>query len=278
MILHDYLWKVPRAVWRTLWFVGDLHVGNNGFDEQDFNKIAAAIDGDEHARWIFMGDGAECINVNDPRFKLENIPAYFRQYLENLPQVQVNYVCKLFEPIKNKCIGYHAGNHEESILTHTKSFDPMFDYETLFPKTAKNLGRGDGGTRIRFKDGKHVDTVKVFTTHGYTMAVTEGAKFNKLKELADSFPNFDFYGMGHVHKLAVDQEPALDLPAKGELHLVERERTFVLSGCYFKTYQEGHASYGEVRNYRATRIGSPYIKIKFAGKRGEMITTFGMEP
>jgi hypothetical protein len=278
MILHDYLWNIPRTTLRTLWFVGDLHVGNRGFDERDLKAVIKEIDDDEHARWFAMGDLAECININDPRFKLESIAPAFHQHLENLPQVQVNHVCSLLEPIKDKCVGFHAGNHEEKILQHTKSLDPMFDYNTLFPKTSKNLGRGDGGTRIRFKDGTHVDTVKVFTTHGYTGAVTEGAKFNRLKELADSFPNFDLYAMGHVHKLAVDQEPALDLPAKGRLHLVERERTFILSGCYFRTYQEGHASYGEVRNYRATRIGSPYIKIRFAGKRSEMVTTFGMAP
>jgi len=278
MIIHDYVWQIPRTKWRRLWFIGDLHVGNKGFDERDFNKVVSLVKDDPNARWFFMGDGAEYINVADPRFKLENIPPCFRDHLENLPQVQVNRLCELLEPIKDKCVGYHAGNHEEKILQHTKSLDPMFDYECLFPKAAQNLGRGHGGTRIRFKDGKHVDTVKVFTTHGYTAAVTEGAKFNRLKELADSFPNFDFYAMGHVHKLAVDQEPSLDIPAKGNLRLVERERTFVLSGCYFKTYQEGHASYGEVRNYRATRIGSPYIELKFGGKRGEMMTTFGMEP
>jgi len=227
-------------------------------------------------RWIFMGDGAECVNLSDPRFKLENIPPMFHQHLENLPQVQVNHVCKLLEPIKDKCIGFHAGNHEEKILQHTKSIDPMFDYNCLFPKTAKNLGRGVAGIRLRFKDGAHIDTVKVFTTHGHTAAVTDGAKINRLKKLADSFPNFDVYAMGHVHKITVDQEPALDISERGKLKLIEDERTFILSGCYFKTYQEGHASYGEVRNYRATRIGSPYVKIKFSDNKIQ--TTFGMEP
>jgi len=82
--------------------------------------------------------------------------------------------------------------------------------------------------------------------------------------------------MGHVHKITVDQEPALDISERGKLKLIEDERTFILSGCYFKTYQEGHASYGEVRNYRATRIGSPYVKIKFSDNKIQ--TTFGMEP
>lgn len=278
MILHDYVWESPRMDWRTLWFIGDLHVGNRGFDEKDLKRVVKLVRGDDNARWVAMGDLAEYINLSDPRFKLENIPPMFHQHLENLPQVQVNHVCNLLEPIAGKCIGYHAGNHEEKILKHTKSIDPMFDYHTLFPKVAANLGRGDGGTRLRFKDGVHIDTVKVFTTHGSSGATTEGAKFNRLKELADGFPNFDIYAMGHVHKLAVDQEPALDIPDRGKLKLVENERTFVLSGCYFKTYQEGHASYGEIRNYRPTRIGSPYIKMRFAGKNHDMVTTFGMAP
>lgn len=276
MILHDYAWEIPRSEWRTLWFIGDMHVGNKGFDESDFRRVIKIVQRDANARWFFMGDGAECINLSDPRFKLENIPPMFHQHLENLPQVQVNHVCNLLEPIKGKCIGFHAGNHEEKILQHTKSIDPMFDYGCLFPKAAKNLGRGVGGTRLRFKDGAHIDTVKVFTTHGHTAAVTDGAKINRLKRLADSFPNFDVYAMGHVHKITVDQEPALDISERGKLKLIEDERTFILSGCYFKTYQEGHASYGEIRNYRATRIGSPYIKIKFS--ENKIQTTFGMEP
>jgi hypothetical protein len=278
MILHEYRWEIPRATWRTIWFLGDLHVGNRGFDEKDLRRVIKLIEDDTNARWFFMGDGAEYINLGDPRFRLENIPPMFHQHLENLPQVQVNYVCELLKPIADKCVGYHAGNHEESILKHTKSLDPMFDYHTLFPKTAKALGRGNGGTRIKFIDGTTTDTIKVFTTHGSSGAVTEGAKFNRLKELADSFPSFDVYAMGHVHKLAVDQAPALDIPAAGKLQLVELERTFVLSGCYFKTYQEGHASYGEIRNYTATRIGSPYIKLRFGGKRHMLQTTFGLEP
>jgi len=276
MILHDYPWEVPRTEWRTLWLIGDLHVGNRGFDEKDLSRVIQKVRKDDNSRWIAMGDLAECINLNDPRFKLESIPAVFHQHLENLPQVQINYVCDLLSPIKDKCIGYHAGNHEETILKHTKSIDPMFDYRCLFPKTTADLGRGVAGTRLRFKDGAHVDTVKVFTTHGHTGAITAGAKINRLKKLADSFPNFTIYGMGHVHMLTVDQEPALDIPERGKLKLIENERTFILSGCYFKTYQEGHASYGEIQNYRATRIGSPYIKIKYCD--GKIQTTFGMEP
>lgn len=255
-----------------------MHVGNKGFDERDLRTVIQKVQEDDQARWFAMGDLAECINLNDPRFKLENIPAVFHQHLENLPQVQVNYVCNLLDLIKDKCIGFHAGNHEEKILQHTKSLDPMFDYRCLFPTTAANLGRGVAGTRLRFKDGVHIDTVKVFTTHGHTGAITKGAKLNRLIKLADGFPNFHIYAMGHVHGITVEQEPALDIPERGKLKLVENERTFILSGCYFKTYQEGHASYGEVRNYTPTRIGSPYIKIRFGGHNAEMMTTFGMEP
>jgi len=278
MILHDYDWEGSRTEWRTIWFIGDLHVGNRGFDEKDLRRVVKLVEENDNARWFAMGDLAECINLNDPRFKLENIPAMFHQYLENLPQVQINHVCDLLRPIAGKCIGYHAGNHEEKILRHTKSIDPMFDYRSLFPREAADLSRGVGGTRLRFRDGGHVDTVKIFTTHGTGGATTEGAKWNRIKKLADSSPNYDIYAMGHVHKLGVDQEPALDIPERGKLKLIENERTFVLTGCYFKTYQEGHASYGEVEGYRATRIGSPYIKIRSAGKHHEIITTFGMEP
>jgi hypothetical protein len=278
MILHDYVWAIPRTVERTIWFIGDLHVGNKGFDERDLKTVIKKVKDDEHARWFAMGDLAECINLNDPRFKLENIPAVFHQHLENLPQVQVNYVCDLLEPIKNQCIGFHAGNHEEKILQHSKSIDPMFDYRILFPVITADLGRGDGGTRINFKDGVHSNVIKVFTTHGYSSATTEGAKLNCLKKLAIGFPDFHIYAMGHVHSLGVHQDPALDIPERGDLKLIENERTFIHTGCYFKTYQEGHASYGEIRNYTPTRIGSPYLKMRYIGKRHELQTTFGMEP
>jgi len=279
MILHDYVWVVPRTERRTVWFIGDLHVGNKGFDERDLKTVIQKVQADDYARWFAMGDLAECINLNDPRFKLENIPAMFHQHLENLPQVQVNHVCELLAPIKDKCIGFHAGNHEEKILQYSKSIDPMFDYRSLFPRETANLGRGVAGTRLRFKDGVHVDTVKVFTTHGHTGAITQGAKINRLIKLAEGFPNFDIYGLAHTHSLDIEQQPALDITRSGKLKLIENERTFALTGCYFKTYQEGHASYGEVRNYPPTRIGSPYITIRYGGSHGsEMMTTFGMEP
>lgn len=284
MILHDYLWKVRLNVPRRIYFLGDLHVGNAAFDEGNCRQVIELIRADENARFFFMGDGAECISIDDKRrWEFAALDPKFHQSLDNLAQAQINYTCELLEPIKDKCIGYHAGNHELDIMKANRDYDPMFDYHSVFLKPAGNLSSDCAITRVKFVDSKtRTDVIKIYTTHGIGCATTQGGKLNKLVRLADSFPGCQIYARGHLHDCGIHAEPALDVPSKGELRLQEKTRMFVASGCYFRTYSEGHPNYAARRGYRATQLGTPYIELVYrhdkhhAPKRLRM--SFGIEP
>jgi hypothetical protein len=287
MILHDYPWEIKLSVVRRIYFLGDLHVGNAAFDEGNCKRVIDLIKENDNARYFFMGDGAECISINDKRrWEFAALDPKFHQSVDNLAQAQINYVCQLLEPIKGKCIGYHAGNHELDIMRANRDYDPMFDYHTLFLEPARDLGSDVAVTRIKFATsgdaGGHVDIVKVFTTHGMGYATTQGGKLNKLVRLADSFPGCNIYARGHLHDCGIHAEPALDVPNKGALRLIENQRMFVAAGCFFRTYSVGHPNYAARRSYRATQLGTAYIDIVYqhdthAGPM-KLKMTFGIEP
>jgi len=280
MKLHDYTWEVKSSVLRRIYFLGDLHVGNASFDEKNCRAVINAIRDDDDGRFFFMGDGAECITPKDKRWDFESIDPKFHQSISHLPQAQVNYLCDLLAPIKSKCIGYHAGNHELKIRDRNQDYDPMFDYHALFAKEAENLGTDIAITRIRFIDAPRIDALNIYTTHGYGYATTVGGKLNNLLRLADSFPNCDIYARGHCHDCGVHSEPALDVPKRGKMRLDERLRLFIATGCYFKTYTVGHSSYGARRAYRATQLGTPYVELSYPtiNNRKKLRMNFGVIP
>lgn len=257
MILNEVRLTTREPI--TVWFLGDTHIGTLAADEGHLKRTIAMISRDPNAYFIFMGDGAECITPLDKRWSQDIIAERFQRSLDNLPQAQTNYLLDLLEPIKDKCLGYHGGNHETKILTATRGYDPLFDYNTLFP--GKNLGRGMAVTRIIYETTT-THAIKILSQHGYGGATTDGAKFNRVKKMAVSWPDCHVYAMGHVHKLAVDSGPALDVPTRGTMRIAENRRLFVLTGCYLRTYTNGVAGYGEIRNYDATELGSPYIRFR----------------
>lgn len=259
MILHDIRIKTSEPL--TIWFIGDVHIGAAGADERDFQRTIELIKADKNARFIFMGDGTDCITPLDARFNGENLHPRFHTSLDHLPQAQVDYLLSLLAPIRDRCIGYHGGNHELKIKTSTRGYDPLFDYRVFFPAETADLGYGYAITRITY-EAASTHTIRLLTQHGFGGATTDGARLTRLKRMAVTWHDCDVYAMGHTHKLTVDIAPALTVPARGEMRVVEKTRVFLLTGCYLRGYQQGVAGYAEMRGYDAMTLGSPYVRFR----------------
>jgi len=265
MFLREVRIKTRAPI--TVWFLGDTHIGTTAADEGHLRRTVSMIERDPNSYFIFMGDGVEAITPLDRRWSQDVIAEPFRDKLDCLPQAQTHRLLDILAPIRGRCLGYHAGNHETAVLSSTRGYDPLFDYGTVL--SGENYGRGLAVTRITY-DAASTHTIRILTQHGYGGATTDGAKFNRVKKMATGWPDCDVYAMGHVHKLAVDASPALDVPARGELEIIEKRRVFILTGSYLRTYAEGVAGYGEVRNYDPVEVGSPYVRFssKHTSKNG----------
>ena len=85
MKVIQYETKVPsRSTVLYLVPLGDVHWGTKNCDEDKFLEIVQWIKKTPNAYTILMGDMAEYINLNDPRFDPCNLHPTCRDHLDNL--------------------------------------------------------------------------------------------------------------------------------------------------------------------------------------------------
>lgn len=259
MIPYEY--TIPcnsRSNWFVLVPIGDLHAGIKNFAENDLREVIEYVRKTPNAYWLGMGDYAEFINYTDKRFDPYNISDWCMDSLDNLAQKQAEYICGLFEPIKNKCIGLIEGNHEETI--RLKYHFSVVDYMASMMKTV-NL-TDCSWIRLKFKrEPQGVRNVIVFAAHGSSAAIKLGGKINKITDIGNFF-EADIYLMGHVHDRTSAYRPRLYITDKGEPRIYDRQKLFVLTGTFFKTYQEFTRSYGAKKLYPPTPMGVEKIRIE----------------
>ncbi len=260
MIPYEY--TIPctsRSNWFCLVPIGDLHAGIKNFAENDLKQVIEWIRKTPNAYWIGMGDYAEFINYSDKRFDPYNISDWCLDSLDKLAQTQANYICKLFMPIKDRCIGLIEGNHEETIRLkyHTSIVDAM-------AHSLKTVNLTDcTWIRLKFARDSNASTrnVIVFAAHGSSAAIKLGGKINKITDIGNFF-EADIYLMGHVHDRSSAYRPRLYITTKGTPRIYDRNKLFILTGTFFKTYQEHTRSYGAKKLYPPTPLGVEKIRIE----------------
>ena len=204
-----------------------------------------------------MGDYAEWITSKDPRW--DPSQAVITPWVEqdNIAESQRKWIDKLFEPIKDKCIGLLYGNHEESIR--------RYNNDNVHKNICDDLGVDNLGyscfvhLSFRRRNSKEVHRVKCAFTHGTGAARTEGGRINYLVRFMSDF-EAQIYGYAHVHHIATYSPDSL--VTTDNLMIKSKGKVGALTGCWFRTYTQGEfACYGEQKIYKPTRIGSPRFVI-----------------
>jgi len=265
MIPAEYSVEIPDTTTPiNLWGLGDFHVGNFTFDEGNLKRTIKGVATDDYARVFLMGDHIEAIGKKDPRFVAECIPDKFITDLDDIFVAQTDYVVDLLMPIADKIIGVHGGNHEKSTLKHN-SFNALKylvrELNAVSQNKILNLGYGGALTRFHIKRGIHTSTLIISTAHGRGGGEQKGGKANRLQRLTGKI-DADIYLRGHTHELWGFGQPQIGMPRKGNLKILANPKVLAYCGCYFQTYAEGAASYGEELEYYPTEMGSPRLRIK----------------
>lgn len=203
-----------------------------------------------------MGDYGELIIPNDSRWDVEGVAPWVER--SNIAESQRKWVVKLFEPIKDKCIGLLEGNHEVSIRTH--------NYQDIYLDICRDLGVQPLGyscfVRFIFNRARVVGNAHTFIgafQHGSGAAQTEGGVIMRLKKLMDSF-DADIYAMGHIHRIKSNTIPQIGIT--DSLKLKDKVRVGCITGGWMRGYSQGvRASYVEQRGMYPTVIGCPYFEI-----------------
>lgn len=235
--------------------LGDIHLGTVHCCEDAVEKTVKDIQKSDNTYWIGMGDYMECITPSDfKRWDGAGIASWLHP--DNIAYDEYTRFCDLVSPIRNKCIGLIEGNHEEAIRKHNSDNMQKIICEKL---NLTNLGYSCF-IKFNFQRGKTVlkDYVGYFT-HGSGCAVTAGAKLIRLQRTMDNF-DADIIAHAHVHDIITYTKPYLTLNNSNQVK--NRNKVAAMTGCYFRTYTQGEvSSYGEVKGYPPTTIGSPVFTI-----------------
>jgi len=255
MEIKDHIIKYKRSYPDLkLYCIGDIHAGTIHCLEREVEEKIKEIRDDENALWVGMGDYAEFITPRDNRFDPHQRSIAEWVETDDIAKTQTDWVIKLFEPIKDKCLGLLYGNHEEAIRKH--------NHDNVQKWICDGLGVDNLGfschLRLYFhrKNSNERHLVTGSITHGTSGAITDGAKLTALRRFMEN-SDADFYAYAHVHDYISKSKPILVTKgAYDEGKIKSREIIGATTASWFRTYTRGIvASYGEQKLYPATVLG-----------------------
>ncbi len=238
-----------------IYTIGDIHAGIKHCAEDEIKKLVAKIEKDDFARWVGMGDYADCITPHDKRWDWGVIAPWVEP--DNVVRDQEEWLVRLFEPIKDKCLGLLRGNHEESVR--------LYNSENLQANLCNRLGVTNLGyscfLRLIFQRTSTSDhqQFECHFEHGSGCARTDGARAIRLARAMLAFDS-EIVAMGHLHDIKINNQAPLHMDKAG--HIKHRPRGGAITGGWLKGYLEGvDASYIEKDGAAATIIGCPWFTI-----------------
>lgn len=235
-------------------FLGDLHVGSDGFSENQLSAYIKWIKEHPHIRVVLMGD---LVEVGD-------LSKYLQAQTENFKK-QIKRVVSLLWPIRNQIVCILEGNHEERYAREVKGAINLSDYialelgikeQTLRPGPQK-------GQLLVFKVNK--ENYPVYAIHGHTSAIYN--KGTQLKRMAFT-TKIPLICHGHTHQLYHDHYVYRTVnEIGGKFYEGVFEQHWLVTGCFVK-----YLGYAEQRAYPMSKIGAPFVR--FSSKdQGMMIIT-----
>lgn len=223
------------------WHIGDRHCRLNEIKEQ-----VEAVKNDPYAYVICNGDlinNATTASVSDT-------------YSERMPPMeQMQTLCDLLEPIKDRILIMTQGNHESRTYRS--------DGVDLTAIVAQQLGIADRFVReggvlfLRFgKSNKRHHERKIrysiYVYHGSGGGKREGGKLNALADMA-SIVDCDIYVMGHTHLPLVMKENFFRVDVCNDT-VSEVEKLFVNSGARLS-----YGGYGQAFGFKPSNTTTPII-------------------
>ena len=225
-----------------LYIFGDTHVGNEGFDEKLLKKHINMCKR-EGAYWVHTGDWVEAIVPIDKRFDI-------RAEANSNIMKQYKRVRKLFEPIKDMCIGVIAGNHDEKVSVFMGDCVEELICDDLDVNYLGYMGK----INLKFKHSKKAPkaqhTFSILLHHGRGGGRKIGGKVNNLIDMG-LLGNANMYIMGHFHIFNSHIDSSLD----GKL------RYYVAVPAYLDAYAKEETNYVKRGAYTRQPVGCVVVEL-----------------
>jgi len=238
-------------------FMGDFHVGSEGFSEHQLLFYINWIKKNPNVRVVLMGDLLEVGDLS------HYLPAQKEDFKH-----QIARLVSLLEPIKDQILCILEGNHEERYSKEVKSAIDLSRYIALELGIQKKvlLPGPQRGQIMVFKVGD--EYYPVYAIHGSTGAIVN--KGTQLKRMAFT-TKIPLIVHGHTHQIYHDHYIYRTINQIGnEFWEGVFEQHWLVSGCFVK-----YLGYAEKKSYPMTKIGAPIVRF-FGNKQGMMIITDAM--
>lgn len=241
----------------------DIHFGSVLHNNILWNKVVKLIL-EKNCYCYIGGDILEFVNVDHKHFCYKNLPPDFQTNLDRILSYSVEYAIEKLQPIKDKILFIHAGNHDVRFLDRI-GFDPITaiakeldikyytnSYEVLCKFIFKN---------------KRTYTFDLYSHHGVGISTKAGSLINRLEDILSSF-DADIYIMGHSHQLIFTYKNFLFLNNTGT-QLLKRKKYMLRVGGFRDSRTKNFADYSEKLGHKPSTIGTFLIEVEnISGKYG----------
>lgn len=217
--------------------LGDLHRGNNNFNESLFKKNVNFIADNPDVYWVSTGDLLETA-IKSSKSSC---------YEASTPEEELDALSAELKPIRKKCLGFVASNHQNRIKKEVGlSLDKVLADRAKIPF----LGIG---AIIKVTCGRL--SYFIVMHHGIGGG-TDGNKVNRAMKLSQNWLGADIYLTGHTHSFAYVQDTQTLIDRK-------RNKTTDITTHHICTghYLEYKGSYAEDMGLHAKPCGSAMVSL-----------------
>jgi len=252
--------KIPLKkgeVFSETFFMGDLHVGSDGFSVSQFLAYLKYIKKHPNVRVILMGD---LLEVGDLTGYLEAQESSFKHQLTKL----IGYL----DPIKDQIICILEGNHEERYAREVKGAINLSRYVALELGIHKKciLPGPQKGALIVIQSGNQY--YPIYVIHGSTGAIINSNTQLKRMAFRTKVP---LIAHGHIHKYYTESYVYESVTQfNNKFYKSIYEQIWLTTGAFVKAL-----GYAEQKSYPITKIGAPTVR--FYSKFSALSVGFGRD-
>lgn len=213
--------------------LSDFHIGDELCNLKLIRDVLNDVKASDNTFIILNGD---LVN-NATRSSVSNV------YTEKLtPTEEILKLCDLLEPIKDKILVIHPGNHENRTLK-----DDGVDIIRLVAKQLHIEDRFSEGWWYLYLSFGHCNKGRpvlytITGIHGYGGGRKSGGKINNLVEMSDKVVA-DLYVMSHTHTPIITRN-TIYLPDYQHKSLVKKDKYYLMTNSFLE-----YGGYGEKYGY-----------------------------
>ena len=191
LAVNKHASKTTRETW-TLHHLTDVHADDSDFAADEFAARVKEIKDDPNAIWLGGGDYGSLILPEDKRFS-----THHHEDVHRIPDQYVENVTELFLPIKDKCVGWGIGNHEDTVYRRY--------HRGVGAEIARNLGVASKYLGVRgwsvnqFSLGQRRLCVRAYWWHGWSAGRLKGRKALQAERDLSAW-DADVLLLGHDHQ------------------------------------------------------------------------------